>query len=122
MSNDGNEHEHHDTNAVVLEGRVSRDAEIKQLPSGDELVVLRVIPRRPGAGKVDSIEVAVGPPPGRGQRRQPGQAGARDVKLAGGLAKDDRVRVEGRLERRFWDAGGSRRSRLQVAAERVSRA
>lgn len=110
-----------DLNHVVLEGRLSRDAEVKELPSGDQLVILRVVPRRPGSTTVDSIPVAVGPPAGRGQRREPGQARARDVRLAARLATDDRVRIEGRIARRFWDAGGVRRSRLQVRADAVSR-
>ncbi|MDX1657936.1 MAG: hypothetical protein R3343_03870 [Nitriliruptorales bacterium] len=111
-----------DTNRVLLQGRLSRDAEVKDLPSGDRLVLLRVVPRRPGTTTVDSIPVAVGPAPGRGQRKAPGQAGAREVKLAASLEADDRVRVAGRIHRRFWDAGGVRRSRLQVVAEELSRA
>lgn len=110
-----------DHNQVTVTGRLSRDAEVRELPSGDRLVLLRVTPRRPDGKRVDSLPVAVGPPPGRGQRRRPGQAVARDVRLAAGLTRGDRVHIEGRLERRFWDAGGQRRSRLQVAAERVTR-
>jgi single-strand DNA-binding protein len=110
-----------DLNEVVLEGRLSAEPDVKELPSGGQLVLLRVVARRPDGRRVDSLPVVVGPAPGRGQRRAPGQPSARDVRRAAGLAVDDRVRVVGRLQRHFWDAGGARRSRLQVVAETVER-
>ena len=105
-----------DRNRIELEGRLSRPPEEKELPSGDRLVLLRVVVRRPDGSRVDSIEVAVGPPPSRGRRRRPGQALTGTVRRAAGLAEGDRVRVEGHLERRFWRAGGGPRTRLQVVA------
>lgn len=111
-----------DINRIELEGRLSRPPEERQLPSGDRLVVLRVVVRRPDASRVDSIEVAVGPPPRRGQRRAPGQALSATVRRAASLGEGDRVRVEGHLERRFWRAGGSSRTRIQVVAADVEAA
>lgn len=117
-----------DQNLTVLQGRLSRDPEEKILPSGDVLVVLRVVVRRHGSAmqegraneQVDSIEVAVGPPPRRGRRRAPGQALTRTVRKSATLNKGDRVRVEGHLERRFWRDGGAPRTRMQVVAHEVA--
>lgn len=109
-----------DRNHTVLEGRLSRPAEERELPSGDRLVVLRVVVRRPDGERADSIEVAVGPPPGRGKRRTPGQALARTVRRSARLDVGERVRVEGHLERRFWRAGSSSRTRVQVVAHDVT--
>jgi single-strand DNA-binding protein len=108
-----------DVNRIVLEGRLSQEPEEKSLPSGDVLVVLRVVVRRPDGARVDSIEVAVGPPPARGHRRAPGQALTRTVRRSASLRAGDRVRVEGHLERRFWRAGGAPRTRMQVVASEV---
>jgi hypothetical protein len=110
-----------DVNQLVLEGRLSADPDVKELDGGAVLVLLRVVVRRPDGSRVDSLPVVVGPPPARGRRREPGQARARDVRRAAGLAAGDRVRVEGFLQRRFWDAGGGRRSRLQVVAATLDR-
>ncbi|MBW3620400.1 MAG: hypothetical protein KY461_09155 [Actinobacteria bacterium] len=110
-----------DVNEIVLEGRLSADPDVKELDSGTRLVLLRVVSRRPDGPRVDSLPVVVGPPPQRGHRRLPGQAAAKEVRRAAGLSLDDRVRVVGRLQRHFWDAGGIRRSRLQVVAETVER-
>lgn len=108
-----------DHNHIELEGRLSRPPEEKELPSGDRLVLLRVVVRRPDGSRVDSIEVAVGPPPSRGRRRAPGQALTRTVDRAAALGEGDRVRVSGHVERRFWRAGGGSRTRLQVVAAEV---
>lgn len=108
-----------DLNHVAIEGRLSADPEVKDLESGDRVVILRVVARRPDGSRVDSLPVAVGPPPAKGQRRAPGQAGRREVTRASKLAEGDRVHVEGFLQRRFWAAGGVRRSRLQVVAETI---
>lgn len=110
-----------DVNEIVVEGRLSGPPDVRELESGVRLVLLKVVARRPDGSRVDSLPVAVGPAPERGQRRTPGQASAREVNRAAKLAEGDRVRVTGFLQRRFWDAGGVRRSRLQVVAETVDR-
>lgn len=110
-------------NRVRIAGRLSADPEVRDLPSGDVLVLLRVVVPRPDGSRSDSLPVAVGPSPARGRRRAPGQATAATVKRAAALGEGDEVAVEGWLQRRFWDAGAAgRRSRLQVVAEQVRRA
>jgi single-strand DNA-binding protein len=112
---DGNDD--NDDNFVRVRGRLSRDPEVRTLPSGDELVLLRVVVDRPDGDRADSLPVAVGPPPGRGRRRRPGQADATTIRRAARLRAGARVEVQGWIQRRFWDAGASgRRSRLQIVA------
>jgi single-strand DNA-binding protein len=103
-------------NEVTLVGRVSAAPERRDLPSGDQLVTLRVVVDRPpqkkaqkGATKraVDVIDVACWT--------------KRTQRTAAGLAPDDGVRVEGALRRRFFAAGGGRASRYEVEASRLVR-
>ena len=115
-------------NEVRLVGRVSGTPETRSLPSGDEVVQLRVVVRRPpepttkaakGAGakgatekgpraSVDTIDVSCWTAMTR-------RAGLR-------LADGDVVEIEGSLRRRFYRAGPSVQSRYDVAADRVRRA
>jgi single-strand DNA-binding protein len=99
-------------NEVTLVGRVSAAPERRELPSGDQLVTLRVVVDRPppkGTAKrtVDVIDVACW--------------SKRTQRTATGLAADDGVRVEGALRRRFFAAGGGRSSRYEVEASRLVR-
>ncbi len=99
-------------NEVTLVGRVSAPPELRELPSGDQLVTLRVVVDRPptkGAKKrtVDAIDVACWT--------------RRTQRSATGLTPDDGVRVEGALRRRFFAAGGGRASRYEVEATRLLR-
>lgn len=110
-----------DHNEVRITGRLSADADVKDLPSGDVLVLLKVVVARPEGNRVDSLPVVVGPGPDRGRRRNVIQASRRTVTRATKLSEGERVTVEGWLKRHFWDAGGARRSRLQVVATEVSR-
>lgn len=105
-------------NRVQLRGRLSRAPEDRTLPSGDRLVLLRVMVERPDGSREDSIPVAVGPtrPRSRGRR---GRASSPTVRRAAELAVGDEVAVDGWIERRFWEADGRRRSRLQVVAEEL---
>lgn len=99
-------------NEVHLVGRVSASGEPRVLPSGDTVHVVRVVvPRTAGGARrrgVDTIDVACW--------------GARERRVAGRLAVDDHVEVEGRLRRRFFRAGGGVGSRYEVEATRVRRA
>lgn len=108
-----------DVNAVRLRGRLSSGPERRTLPSGDEVVGLRVVVRRPDGGSVDAIDVSLGPGPSTGARRRPGQVGRRALAAAERLDVDQRVEVVGELRRRWWDAGGARRSRLEVRASAI---
>lgn len=99
-------------NTVTLVGRVSADAESRELPSGDQLVTFRLVVDRPpvrGSGKrrVDVIDVACW--------------SKRTRRTAGTLGADDTVRVEGALRRRFFGTPGGRASRYEVEAARLAR-
>ena len=107
-----------DRNEVVVEGRVSAAPERRTLPSGDEVVALRVVVRR-GEGGVDTLPVAVGPAPPAGTRPKRGQVGRRLLGRATKLPAGARVRVRGTLRRRWWRTGGDLRSRIEVRAATV---
>ena len=100
-------------NEVRLVGRVSGSGQERELPSGDELVSLRVVvPRtvrtpRDGAPTVDTIDVACW--------------AARVRRTARSLADGDVVQVEGALRRRFFRAGGGAASRYEVEATTLRR-
>lgn len=99
-------------NEVTLVGRVSAPPERRDLPSGDQLVTLRVVVDRPplrGVTRraVDVIDVACWT--------------KRTQRTAAGLEPEDGVRVEGALRRRFFAAGGGRASRYEVEASRLVR-
>jgi single-strand DNA-binding protein len=110
-----------DVNAVRIRGRVSSTPERRHLPSGDEVVALRVVVRRDDAASVDTIDVSIGPAPAAGGRRSPGQVGRRVLAAAERLTVDERVEVVGQLRRRWWEAGGARRSRLEVRGTSLAR-
>ncbi|MEX1179179.1 MAG: hypothetical protein WEB09_12030 [Nitriliruptor sp.] len=112
---------HLDANLVRLRGRISTAPERRVLPSGDEVVALRVVVRRPGGDTVDALDVSVGPGPAPGRRPTAGQVGRRVLAAAERLELDARVEVVGELQRRWWQAGGARRSRLEVRATEVRR-
>jgi single-strand DNA-binding protein len=99
-------------NTVTLVGRVSAAPDLRDLPSGDRLVTLRVVIDRPperGSTKrvVDVIDVACW--------------SRRTQRTATSLGPDDVVRVEGALRRRFFATGAGRASRYEVEAARLSR-
>lgn len=99
-------------NEVALVGRVSVAPERRDLPSGDQLVTLRLVVDRPperGATRrrVDVIDVACW-----GKRLQ---------RTALSLHPDETIRVEGALRRRFFLGGGGRASRYEVEANRLAR-
>ena len=108
-------------NEVTLVGRVAREPEEKELPSGDLLVLFSVtVERRPSRRPVpegsrvvtsDTIDCVAW------------SAGSR--RTAGGLAPSDVVRVEGALQRRFWrgERGVTSKCEVEVAAvKRLARA
>lgn len=98
-----------DRNDVFLRGRLSAPAELRTLPSGDPLVVFRLVVRRPHPGPRGAVaDTLACITYDRGlQRRvalwQPG----------------DVVEVEGALQRRFWRTeGGGRASVHEVNCRR----
>ncbi|MCD9623148.1 single-stranded DNA-binding protein [Rhabdothermincola salaria] len=92
------------TNVVVLHGVLSRDPDVRTLPSGDDLVAYEVTVARPD-GPAESAPVVWIDPPRR-----------RAVLTAG-----DAVVVVGRVRRRFYRAGGVTQSRTEVFATKVVR-
>lgn len=91
-------------NAVAIEGRLARPAEVRALPSGSSVVSLEVTIRRDD-GPAETVPVSWIDPPA--------WASALDV--------DERVVVVGRVRRRFFRAGGTTQSRTEVVAEAVVR-
>jgi single-strand DNA-binding protein len=101
-------------NEVSLVGRVSREPEEKELPSGDVLVLFSVIVNRPPSRRpvpegsrvvtTDTLDCVAW------------AAGAR--RTAGAFAPGDVVRVEGALHRRFWrgERGPTSRYEVEVAS------
>jgi single-strand DNA-binding protein len=90
------------TNLAILVGTLSRDAELRTLPSGDHLVALELTVRRDGEA-AESVPVA-----------WPGAPSAAARWRAG-----DEVLVTGRVRRRFFRAAGATQSRTEVVAARV---
>jgi single-strand DNA-binding protein len=100
-------------NEVHLVGRVSGEPTARTLPSGDELVQLRVVVPRPGRrgdgarAQVDTIDVACW--------------GARVRRTAARLPDGQGVEVTGSLRRRFFATATGRASRYEVEATSVRR-
>jgi len=91
-----------DTSIALVSGALSRPAEVRELPSGDSLVVIELTTRGE-AGPAESIPVVWPDPPA----------------WAGGLEEGARVVVLGRVRRRFFRAGGTTASRTELVAERI---
>ncbi len=97
-------------NEVRLVGRMSGEPEERVLPSGDQVVVFRLVVARDD-GRPDTIDCAAF----RGDVRR---------KLRGWVP-GDHVELEGALRRRFYRAAGAPASRYEVevrSAVRVRRA
>jgi single-strand DNA-binding protein len=90
-------------NVVVLRGSLSRPPSTRVLPSGDQLVTYEVTVRSEEGERAETVPVSwfEAPP------------------AAADLAVDDEVVVCGRVRRRFFRAGGSTQSRVEVVAARV---
>ncbi|GAA4122291.1 hypothetical protein GCM10022415_26150 [Knoellia locipacati] len=94
-------------NSVELAGRVSGEPESRVLPSGDDLVTLRLVVARPAGGPVDTIDLACW---SRSARRS-----------AARLTDGDHVHVTGALRRRFFRTPGGAASRYEVEVATLSR-
>lgn len=102
-------------NEVRLIGRISAAPEVRTLPSGDAVTTFRVIVARGGGGsssrqRVDVIDCAVW--------------SARLRRSVSRWEADDVVEVTGAVRRRFFRAGASAASRVEVevsGARRVRR-
>ena len=104
-----------EVNTVHLVGRVSAAGEPRELPSGDVVVMVRVVvPRAARRGKgatkgatVDTIDVACW--------------SAKARRAAARCAVGDHVEVDGALRRRFFRAGAAVASRYEVEASMLRR-
>jgi single-strand DNA-binding protein len=127
-------------NEVHRSGRVSGAPQEKTLPSGDVVVLFRLVVRRPVARRTGSSRGGA-----KGTRAQDTRAQgastkraatkgavvdtldvacwtARSRKAALRLQDGDAAEVTGSLHRRFFRAGGAAASRYEVAAATVARA
>jgi single-strand DNA-binding protein len=98
------------TNEVRLVGRISVDAQERELPSGDRVAQLRVVVPRSsdgGVARVDTIDVACW--------------SARTRRSARGLKAQETVEVVGALRRRFFRTGTVTVSRYEVEALSLKR-
>lgn len=98
-------------NEVVLRGRLSGDPEDRELPSGDRVVVVRLVVDRPPGARAshDTLDCAAY------------ASGVRRSLLR--WRHGDVVEVRGSLHRRFFRAGAGPMSRYEVevaAARRVA--
>ena len=91
-------------NVVVLQGSLTRPAELRSLPSGDSLVGLELTVPRAGE-KAESVPVVWPDAP----------AAAADLDVG------EKVVVVGRVRRRFFRSGGATQSRTEVVADTVLR-
>ena len=94
-------------NEVCLLGRVSASPEHREMPSGDVVVLFRLVVPRAATGAVDTIDVACW--------------AARPRRSAARLQPGDHVEVAGALRRRFFRSGGAAVSRYEVEAATVRR-
>jgi single-strand DNA-binding protein len=95
-----------DRNDVVLRGRVSAPAEIRTLPSGDNLLTFRLVVRRPEPRvRGQSVDVLSCITYDRALQRRMALWQPGDV-------------VEGALQRRFWRTGSGTASVCEVNCRR----
>ncbi|MGC8513507.1 MAG: hypothetical protein ACP5P1_10805 [Acidimicrobiales bacterium] len=90
-------------NVVVVQGVVSRPAQLVELPSGGRLVHVEVTVRQ-SEGPAETVPVSWFDPPA----------------WAGDLQVGAEVVVAGRVRRRFFRAGGVTQSRTEVVAAKGS--
>jgi len=94
-------------NDVLLRGRVSAPATIKELPSGDRVVEFRLIVTRTEREGVDTLDIAAW--------------SSKMRKFALTLEGDEWIEVSGSIHRRFWQSPSGVASRWQVEAAEIVR-
>lgn len=116
-----------EVNEVQLRGRVSGEPQERELPSGDTVVQLRVVVRRPERTRTRGhTTTSPATAPGRGQgvtvdTIDVGCWTAATRRAAGRLLEGDVVEVSGSLRRRFWRSPSGAASRYEVEASSVRR-
>jgi single-strand DNA-binding protein len=96
-------------NEVFLRGRLAAPAEIRTMPSGDQLCAFRLTVLRPPGdrAKVDSIDCA--------------STNSRVRRSVGAAAPGEVLEVTGALHRRFWRSPAGLGSRYEVAVLKIKR-
>lgn len=94
-------------NYIKLEGRLSGEAELRTLPSGDEIAVFRIVVPRADEGRVDTIDCQVG------------TAAMRRKVLK--IKDSTEILIEGSLRRRFWRGAAGLASRYEVEVSTLQR-
>ena len=94
-------------NDLLLRGRVSVPATVKELPSGDKVVEFHLIVSRIDRDGVDTLDIAAW----SGKTR----------KTALSLKSDEWIEVSGSVHRRFWQSPTGLASRWQIEASEISR-
>lgn len=94
-------------NDILLRGRVSAPATIKELPSGDKVVEFRLIVTRAEREGVDTLDIAAW--------------SSKMRKIAQTLEGDEWIEVSGSVHRRFWQSSSGVASRWQIEAAEISR-
>jgi single-strand DNA-binding protein len=94
-------------NDLLLRGRVSAPATVKELPSGDKVVEFRLIVSRIDRDGVDTLDIAAW----SGKSR----------KTALSLKSDEWIEVSGSVHRRFWQSPAGLASRWQIEASEICR-
>lgn len=97
-----------DVNRVIISGRLTRDAEIKNLPSGTSVVEFGLASNRKFKEKEDTTFIDCT------------MFGDRASNLAQYLTKGKKLIVEGRLRYESWEKDGQKRSRVGVVVDEVS--
>ena len=92
-----------DLNLVVLSGRLAAPTEMRTFESGARLARYLVTCRSDEPRRVDVIPVTTWDPPPEMEDIGPGTP----------------LWVAGSAQRRFWDTGTGRRSRLEIVADQV---
>lgn len=90
------------TNLSIVAGALSRSPELRDLPSGDQVLTLEVTVR-PEGEPAESVPVAW----------------HRPTSGALGWSSGEQVVVVGRVRRRFFRAGGTTQSRTELVAQAV---
>jgi len=97
-----------DVNRVIISGRLTRDAEVKNLSSGTTVVEFGFASNRKFKDKEDTTFLDCT------------MFGDRAANLAQYLTKGKKLILEGRLRYESWETDGQKRSRVGVVVEEVS--
>jgi single-strand DNA-binding protein len=92
-------------NQVFLRGRLAAEVQCRELPSGDEISVFRLVVERPPGerARVDSLDCAA--------------SSARVRRVLSRAVAGDELELTGALHRRFWRGPSGTASRYEVQVD-----